>query len=66
VAYGELLLERLILGSIQSPATVQASLQGREVPATVAVEGGAWVVHFPEGVKLLQGQELVLKVGRAT
>ena len=66
VAYGELILERLILGSIQSPATVRASLQGREVPATLTAEGGAWVVRFPEGVRLLQGQELVLKVGRAT
>ena len=47
LAYGSTPLERLVLGSFTSGATVRATVAGRDVPATATDITGRLAVHLP-------------------
>jgi len=55
VAYGELALRELHIGSVQTVRDAQITVDGETVPATLFAENEGWTVFFTE--------ELVLKAG---
>ena len=55
VAYGELALRELHLGSVQTVRDAQITVDGGTVPATLFAEDEGWTVFFSE--------ELILKAG---
>ena len=60
VAYGELSLRELHLGSVQEVHTAQVSVDGDAVAATFAAEKAGWTVLFGEPLLLKPGQVLVV------
>ena len=61
VAYGELLLRELHLGSIKEVHAAQVTVDGEAVSATFAAEEMGWTVLFGEPLLLKPGQTLAVK-----
>jgi uncharacterized protein (DUF608 family) len=60
VAYGELPIRELYLGTIEDVHSAQISVDGDPVSATLAADGDGWTVLFGEALPLKAGQ--ILKV----
>jgi hypothetical protein len=62
VAYGELSLRELYLGSVKQVRSAEVTVDGRTVAATFAADGEGWTVLFGEPLLLTVGQELCVIV----
>jgi len=58
VAYGELSLRELYLGSIETVRSASVTVDGEPVLATFAAEETGWTVLFGERLLLKPGQTL--------
>ncbi len=61
VAYGELMLRELYLGSIETIRSAQVALEGEPMPATFVAEESGWTVLLGEPLILKPGQVLTIK-----
>jgi hypothetical protein len=61
VAYGELSLRELHLGSIQEVHSARVSVDGAPISATFAAENTGWTVLFGEELLLKPGQGLTIE-----
>ena len=58
VAYGELVLCELHLGSVKSVREAVITVDGEPVPATLSAQNAGWTVLFGEDLVLKPGQRL--------
>ena len=61
VAYGELSLRALHLGSIRGVRSAEVTVDGEPTAATFAAEGEGWTVLFGEALQLEAGQTLAVR-----
>jgi hypothetical protein len=60
VAYGDLALERLVLGGVGEASAVTATREGQSVPANISQGEQGLVVTFDQGLELAEGETLHL------